>query len=50
MSKPVVIITAIFTFLGVWSDFMGPLIYLQTRRKARSRCVELVQQRIRRCG
>ena len=30
MSSPVIIITAIFTFLGVWKDFMGPLIYLHS--------------------
>ena len=30
MSSPVVIITAIFTFLTVWKDFMGPLIYLHS--------------------
>jgi len=30
MSKPVVIITAIFTFLASWNDFLGPLIYLHS--------------------
>jgi ABC-type glycerol-3-phosphate transport system permease component len=30
MSKPVVIITAIFTFLSSWNDFLGPLIYLHS--------------------
>jgi len=30
ISKPVVAITAIFTFLGTWNDFMGPLIYLNS--------------------
>jgi multiple sugar transport system permease protein len=34
MSLPVVIITALFTFLGVWNDFMGPLIYLHSPEKA----------------
>jgi ABC-type glycerol-3-phosphate transport system permease component len=33
MSWPVVIITAIFTFLGAWNDFMGPLIYLHSPEK-----------------
>lgn len=33
MSMPVIMITAIFTFLGVWSDFMGPLIYLHSPEK-----------------
>ncbi|HVP13663.1 MAG TPA: carbohydrate ABC transporter permease [Phycisphaerae bacterium] len=28
--KPVIAITAIFTFIGAWNDFMGPLIYLQS--------------------
>ena len=27
--KPVIAITAIFTFIFTWNDFMGPLIYLQ---------------------
>jgi multiple sugar transport system permease protein len=31
ISKPVVAITAIFTFLGTWNDFMTPLIYLNSR-------------------
>ena len=30
MCKPVVAITAIFTFMGVWNDFMMPLIYLNS--------------------
>ena len=33
MSTSVIIITAIFTFLGVWKDFMGPLIYLHSPDK-----------------
>jgi ABC-type glycerol-3-phosphate transport system permease component len=33
MCKPVVAITAIFTFIGVWNDFMGPLIYLHSPEK-----------------
>lgn len=28
--KPVIAITAIFTFIAAWNDFLGPLIYLQT--------------------
>lgn len=31
--KPVIAITAIFTFIGVWNDFLGPLIYLQTEER-----------------
>ena len=30
MCKPVIAITAIFTFITAWNDFMGPLIYLQS--------------------
>jgi ABC-type glycerol-3-phosphate transport system permease component len=30
LSKPVIAIVAIYTFLGTWNDFMGPLIYLNT--------------------
>lgn len=30
LCKPVMAITAIFTFIGVWNDFLGPLIYLQS--------------------
>jgi ABC-type glycerol-3-phosphate transport system permease component len=33
MCRPVVAITAVFTFMGQWNDFMGPLIYLHTRDK-----------------
>lgn len=34
MSRPVVAITAVFTFIGQWNDFMGPLIYLHTKDQA----------------
>ena len=30
--KPTLICIAIFTFMGVWNDFMGPLIYLSDQR------------------
>ena len=30
MCKPVIAITAVFTFMFVWNDFLGPLIYLHT--------------------
>jgi multiple sugar transport system permease protein len=30
LSKPVLATVAIFTFNGVWQDFMGPLLYLQS--------------------
>jgi multiple sugar transport system permease protein len=28
LSKPAVIVVALFTFIGVWNDFLGPLLYL----------------------
>lgn len=31
--KPVIAITAIFTFMFVWNDFLGPLIYLHSEEK-----------------
>lgn len=31
--KPVVAITAIFTFITAWNDFLGPLIYLQSQER-----------------
>lgn len=33
LSKPPLIAVAIFTFMGVWNDFQGPLIYLNTTEK-----------------
>ena len=30
LSTPVIAIVAIYTFLGTWNDFMGPLLYLHT--------------------
>jgi multiple sugar transport system permease protein len=30
--KPALATVAIFTFNGVWQDFMGPLLYLQSER------------------
>ncbi len=33
LSKPVLATVGIFTFVGSWSDFMGPLIYLNDREK-----------------
>lgn len=30
--RPSLVVIAIFTFMGVWNDFMGPLIYLQDQR------------------
>jgi multiple sugar transport system permease protein len=31
--KPVAAVTAIFTFIWTWNDFLGPLIYLQSPEK-----------------
>ncbi|MBC7320187.1 carbohydrate ABC transporter permease [bacterium] len=31
--KPILIVISLFTFLGAWNDFMGPLIYLQNEAK-----------------
>jgi len=33
MCRPVIAITAVFTFMGVWNDFLGPLLYLQSPEK-----------------
>ncbi|MCU0792103.1 MAG: ABC transporter permease subunit [Opitutaceae bacterium] len=30
--RPSLVVIGIFTFMGVWNDFMGPLIYLQDQR------------------
>ena len=34
MCRPVIAITAVFTFIFVWNDFLGPLIYLHSEEKA----------------
>jgi ABC-type glycerol-3-phosphate transport system permease component len=33
LSKPVMVTVAVFTFMGTWNDFMGPLIYLTDENK-----------------
>ncbi len=33
LCKPVIAIIAVFTFIGTWNDFMGPLIYLQSEEQ-----------------
>jgi ABC-type glycerol-3-phosphate transport system permease component len=33
LSKPVLATAAIFSFIGAWSDFLGPLIYLTDASK-----------------
>ncbi len=30
LSKPALAVVVIFTFMGVWNDFLGPLIYLNS--------------------
>lgn len=32
-SKPVIVVVVIFTFIGVWNDFLGPLLYLSDQDK-----------------
>jgi multiple sugar transport system permease protein len=29
LAKPALIVIALFTFMGAWNDFLGPLVYLQ---------------------
>jgi len=31
--KPAITVVAIFAFIGIWNDFMGPLIYLNSNQK-----------------
>jgi multiple sugar transport system permease protein len=33
LSKPVIVVVVIFTFIGVWNDFLGPLLYLTDDNK-----------------
>lgn len=33
LSKPVIVVVVIFTFIGVWNDFLGPLLYLSSDNK-----------------
>lgn len=33
LSKPVIVVVVIFTFIGVWNDFLGPLLYLSSENK-----------------
>lgn len=33
LTKPVMATVAVFTFMGTWNDFMGPLIYLTSEEK-----------------
>src|SRR5262249_8564329 len=33
LCKPVIAITAVFTFISTWNEFLGPLIYLQSEDK-----------------
>ena len=34
LCRPVIAITAVFTFIGTWNDFLGPLIYLHSEDQA----------------
>ena len=33
LSKPIVVTVAVFTFVGVWNDFLGPLLYVNADDK-----------------
>ncbi|MCC2672105.1 MAG: carbohydrate transporter permease [Armatimonadetes bacterium] len=33
LTQPVTVTVAVFTFLGAWNDFLGPLIYLNSDHK-----------------
>lgn len=33
LSKPAIVVVTIFTFIHVWNDFLGPLVYLNDDRK-----------------
>ncbi|MEV0146148.1 MULTISPECIES: carbohydrate ABC transporter permease [unclassified Nonomuraea] len=33
LSKPAIVVVTIFTFIGTWNDFLGPLLYLQDEEK-----------------
>ena len=33
LSKPALIVVGLFSFLGVWNDFLGPLVYLNSEVK-----------------
>ncbi|WP_053175193.1 carbohydrate ABC transporter permease [Nonomuraea sp. SBT364] len=33
LSRPAIVVVTIFTFIGTWNDFLGPLLYLQDEDK-----------------
>ena len=33
LSKPALAVVALFTFIGAWNDFLGPLIYLMDQKR-----------------
>jgi multiple sugar transport system permease protein len=33
LSRPALAVVALFTFLGTWNDFLGPLVYIQDRQQ-----------------
>jgi multiple sugar transport system permease protein len=33
LSKPAIVVVTIFTFVGTWNDFLGPLLYLNDEEK-----------------
>ncbi len=33
LSKPAIVVVTVFTFIGTWNDFLGPLLYLNDEEK-----------------
>jgi multiple sugar transport system permease protein len=33
LSRPALAVVALFTFMGTWNDFLGPLVYIQDRQQ-----------------
>jgi multiple sugar transport system permease protein len=33
LSKPALAVVALFAFMAIWNDFLGPLVYLQRREQ-----------------
>lgn len=49
LCKPAIVVVALFTFLGAWNDFLGPLIYL-TDEKDFTLALGLVQMKTSESG
>ena len=37
LAKPALAVVALFSFMGVWNDFLGPLVFIQRRSNTRWR-------------